>query len=185
MPLHAVDSWHWVESEAIATSLYGSGWASRVVDVPDAFFVNYSVGSSRCDGGPPRWFLGDDTGARYVVWGGQARLLSDAAFAANWFDASNVLSTSIVYPMGAAVVGREAMLSDTVSAASVTLSAVPCPWLWPLTPQLVTVPKNASAAQLAKFTLTAGSAVTVTGLKMHRVGVGGNSGLSPMSTCMT
>ncbi|OGY44767.1 MAG: hypothetical protein A2731_00160 [Candidatus Buchananbacteria bacterium RIFCSPHIGHO2_01_FULL_39_8] len=35
----------WVTTAAIAESLYGSGWSSMVEDVPDAFFVNYTVGS--------------------------------------------------------------------------------------------------------------------------------------------
>ena len=90
----------WIESEAIAISLYGSGWASRVVDVPDAFFVNYSVGSSVSTAVHPDGSLVMMNGSRYVIWNGQARLLSDAAFAANGFNASNVLSTTIAYPMG-------------------------------------------------------------------------------------
>ncbi len=36
----------WVESEAIATSLYGSDWNKMIDDVSDAFFVNYTVGAS-------------------------------------------------------------------------------------------------------------------------------------------
>ena len=35
----------WVTTAAIAESLYGTGWASMVEDVSDAFFVNYTVGS--------------------------------------------------------------------------------------------------------------------------------------------
>ena len=47
--VYAVDkggALRWVESEAIATSLYGSTWNKMVEDVSDAFFVNYTVGSS-------------------------------------------------------------------------------------------------------------------------------------------
>src|SRR6056297_2750309 len=32
-----------IVSEANAIDLFGSDWASRVVDVPDAFFVNYDI----------------------------------------------------------------------------------------------------------------------------------------------
>jgi hypothetical protein len=35
-----------VTSEAIAISLYGSTWNKQIDDVPDAFFVNYSVGAA-------------------------------------------------------------------------------------------------------------------------------------------
>lgn len=38
-------SLHWVNSEAVATALYGSDWNKKIDDVPDAFFVNYTVGS--------------------------------------------------------------------------------------------------------------------------------------------
>lgn len=37
---------HWVASEALATSLFGADWNQKIVDVPDAFFVNYSVGAA-------------------------------------------------------------------------------------------------------------------------------------------
>lgn len=34
----------WVSTEAIAASLYGADWASKIDDIPDAFFINYTVG---------------------------------------------------------------------------------------------------------------------------------------------
>lgn len=36
----------WVESEALASALYGSTWNKEIHDVPDPFFVNYTVGTS-------------------------------------------------------------------------------------------------------------------------------------------
>ncbi len=35
----------WVTTEQLAASLYGADWNKRVVDVPDAFFINYSIGA--------------------------------------------------------------------------------------------------------------------------------------------
>jgi hypothetical protein len=35
----------WVTSEYLASQLFGSNWNTRVVDVPDAYFTNYTVGS--------------------------------------------------------------------------------------------------------------------------------------------
>lgn len=35
----------WVTSEAMAKSLYGDMWNKQVDDVPDAFFVNYTIGA--------------------------------------------------------------------------------------------------------------------------------------------
>ena len=34
----------WITTEDLATSLYGEKWNERVIDVPDVFFGNYSVG---------------------------------------------------------------------------------------------------------------------------------------------
>jgi len=38
-------SLHWVTTEAIAISLYGSDWNTKIDDVPDGFFSNYATGS--------------------------------------------------------------------------------------------------------------------------------------------
>ncbi|MFC1612495.1 hypothetical protein ACFL29_01455 [Patescibacteria group bacterium] len=34
----------WVKSEEVAKGLYGNDWNKKIEDVPDAFFINYSVG---------------------------------------------------------------------------------------------------------------------------------------------
>lgn len=34
----------WVTNEALAQSIFGDDWASQVDDLPDAFFVNYTIG---------------------------------------------------------------------------------------------------------------------------------------------
>jgi len=36
----------WIQSEAAALALYGTDWAKRVDDLPDAFFVNYRIGTA-------------------------------------------------------------------------------------------------------------------------------------------
>ncbi|MFH2063508.1 MAG: hypothetical protein ABIJ46_05170, partial [bacterium] len=46
--VYAVDAngtLRWVASEAIATALYGASWNQMIEDVPDAFFVNYTIGA--------------------------------------------------------------------------------------------------------------------------------------------
>lgn len=35
---------HWITSETLAASLYGTDWNTKVADVPDTFFINYIVG---------------------------------------------------------------------------------------------------------------------------------------------
>ncbi|MFA5129790.1 MAG: protease inhibitor I42 family protein [Patescibacteria group bacterium] len=39
----------WVSTEAIASTLYGSDWARKVDDVPDAFFTDYADGTTITD----------------------------------------------------------------------------------------------------------------------------------------
>ncbi|MEA3272294.1 MAG: hypothetical protein U9P90_01335 [Patescibacteria group bacterium] len=34
----------WVQTEEVATSLYGSDWNTKIDDVPDTFFINYQIG---------------------------------------------------------------------------------------------------------------------------------------------
>lgn len=46
--VYAVDAGgrlRWVTSEAMAISMYGSAWNTKIDDVPDAFFGNYQAGS--------------------------------------------------------------------------------------------------------------------------------------------
>ena len=39
----------WITSEELAVELYGSDWANNVVDIPDAFFVDYEIGTAITD----------------------------------------------------------------------------------------------------------------------------------------
>lgn len=167
----------WVESEALAISLYGSSWASRVVDVADGFFVNYSVGpsisSAQHPDGTVVTYAGDSS--RYVVWGGQKRKLVDPAFSANNFNSAYVITTTVSYPNGADVVGREDALANVVSAggSSSVMGGAVSVALASDTPAGQNVPQGASSIHLAKFNLTAGSTGgMVTGLSFRRVGVG-------------
>jgi hypothetical protein len=172
---------HWVESETIARNLYGDAWATRVIDVPDAFFVNYTIGSSVSTSVHPDGqtisYAGDSN--KYVVWGGQKRkFASQAAWDANTLNAINTVMTTISYPNGSDVTGREADLADVVCAGApvsgnltVSLAAD--------TPAGATVPKNAASVPLAKFTFSGGTGTaTINGLTIHRVGVGAASDLS-------
>lgn len=180
-------SLHWVESEAIATSLYGASWAQRVVDVPDAFFVNYTVGSSVSSPVHPDGTLVMMSGStdKYVVVGGQKRMFaSDAAFTANGYKMADVIQTTATYPDGQPVSGREAMLADTVYAmgggttppppsGSVSVS------LASDTPAGMTLPLNSASVPLAKYNLVAGSAgATITSIKARRIGVGATTDFS-------
>lgn len=176
---------HWVESEAVATTLYGANWAQRVVDVPDSFFVNYTIGTSVSTpvhpDGSVITYAGDTT--RYVVSAGSKRkIASDAVFASNGFNPAFVLTTTVVYPNGTDITTRECALADViaicgavppVATGSVVVS------LASDTPPSATVPKNASSVSLAKFNITAGSAAAnIDGLQIRRIGVGSTSDFS-------
>jgi hypothetical protein len=41
----------WIQTEPVATSLYGADWAKKVDDIPDAFFVNYRLGTTVAQAG--------------------------------------------------------------------------------------------------------------------------------------
>lgn len=169
---------HWIESETIAKSLYGDAWATRVIDVPDAFFVNYTVGSSVATAVHPDGqvvkYEGDTNS--YIVWGGLKRkFASQAAFDANKLNAIYTVGTTISYGNGADVTGREADIADVVCAGPAVTGDLTVA-LASDTPAGATLPKSASSVPLAKYMFTAGgSSVTVTGLTVHRVGVGAAS----------
>lgn len=177
---------HWVESEALATSLYGANWAQRVVDVPDSFFVNYTISSSVSTPVHPNGTVITYTGdtSRYVVWDNmKRRIVSDSVFASNMFNPAFTILTTISYPNGTDVVGRECRLADVIAFCDGT---VPTPVGGGLTvslasdtPAAATVPKNAASVSLAKFNLMAGSAeARVDGIRIRRIGVGAASDLA-------
>ena len=169
---------HWVETEAIMTALYGANWNKMIVDVPDGFFVNYTVGSSVSTAVHPDGTLityaGDPT--KYIVMGGQKRkFAADAVFAANGLNSANVITTTISYPNGTDVTTREPLIANVINVGqggpvvggnlSIALASD--------TPAGTSLPKGGASIQLVKVNLTAGSAdAVVTGMKFHRVGVG-------------
>ena len=174
---------HWVETEAIATALYGSSWASRVVDVADGFFNNYSVGEPIATAVHPDGSLISYAGSSdvFIVEGGVRRHVTAAGISANMFQAGNVVQTSVSYPMGTDVTAREAALADAVVGGSSSTPGVTGSLSVSLasdTPAAMVLPKNASSVMFTKVNLTANGAAHVTGVKFHRVGVGSTSDFS-------
>lgn len=169
---------HWIESEAIAKALYGDAWNTRVVDVPDAYFGDYTVGASIASNVHPNGQLISYSGdtEKYVVWDGLKRKIAgDTAFAANKWNMTNMVMTEIAYTNGTDVTTAEPDNFWTVACGGaapqvggdVTVS------LASDTPAGATVPKNAMSVPMIKVNLTAGSTgANVSGLHFHRVGVG-------------
>ncbi len=69
---------HWVESEEVAEGLAGEDWNTFIDDVPDVFFVDYTVGDSLSDASAGYdgllWTDGTDN---YLVWDGELLMLAD------------------------------------------------------------------------------------------------------------
>lgn len=68
----------WVSTEAVALQLYGTDWASRVVDVSDGFWGNYTVGEDVDSAVHPDGTIIIRNGLHYYVADGSKAYLSDA-----------------------------------------------------------------------------------------------------------
>ncbi len=104
----------WVKDEATAKALYGNDWAKRVDDVSDAFMTSYNVGADLSGTMLPDGSLVKSGSNWYYIDGGKKRMVSEAAFAGNNFNAAYALSVSDVsaYADGAAL-----GMSDVVDTA--------------------------------------------------------------------
>jgi len=176
-----------IQNEAQAAALYGTDWAKRVVDVPDAFFVNYTMGSALTDGAVPAGSLVKNAGSASVYYydGTNYRMIgSEAAFNANRFNWSDVITISnTITAGGTAISNAETALINvaqnggsgpvvTGSGLMVSLSSSSA--------AATTVINGQATADLASFNLTAANdgAVTVKTLKLKRIGISSDSSLS-------
>jgi hypothetical protein len=121
----------WVPDETTASTLWGENWAGLVVDVPDAFFTNYTIdpGQVSADAYPTgslvKWAEAADV--YYVDADGKARKVADeAAFLANRFKWGNIITApdSVAMPeAGTDIAAAEGDLTDTSSGAGGTAGA--------------------------------------------------------------
>ncbi|MFH1457517.1 MAG: hypothetical protein ABIF17_05465 [Patescibacteria group bacterium] len=112
----------WVDSEATASSLYGSNWASRVVDVLTTAFPDYDAdtattnaltSSSKHPVGALVKYSGSGD-IYYITVGGAKRLFSSwSAFSNNGFRTEFVVNTDITYTDGTSITGLETLLTKT------------------------------------------------------------------------
>lgn len=175
-----------VTSEAIAMSLYGSMWNKKVVDVPDAFFVNYKTGSSITTAMHPTGSLvkyANSATWYYVDNGVKRPFASDAALAANMMNSAMFgIETTITYPDGSSITGQESALVNVSGSAS---SVVPggtglTVALASDTPVSASVPKSGTNVKFLALNFTAGSdgSVVLDGFTLRRMGVGSASNFS-------
>ncbi len=185
----------WLESEAVASALYGSNWASRVQDVADVFFSDYTPSASVSSAATyPVGTLLKNAGSDnvYIVSAaGQKQWIDAAGMAANHYMASNVVTTTqnlAVYTDGANISGAVAALADvsqhgggttsggtTSGGTGGTLSVS----LASDTPASATAPRIASSVPLFAFNLSSsGGASTISTIVAHRFGVGAGTDLA-------
>ncbi|HTK05129.1 MAG TPA: hypothetical protein VL500_06085 [Candidatus Eisenbacteria bacterium] len=114
----------WVQTEAVASGLYGADWNKRIDDVPDAFFVNYASGEPLAATVYPNgtvvkrstdnvYFLIENRNKRKIVSAEvrAALRIQDAFVITTAADLSD-------YPDGADIVTAEAALTDTAQRTS-------------------------------------------------------------------
>jgi len=162
-----------IQSEAQAAALYGTNWNKRVVDVPDAFFTNYTIGSVLASGATPAGSLVKNaTGADIFYYNGTnyRKISNEAALNANRFQIANVITAASTVSAGGTEVSsaefvnvaQGASAANTVITGSglmVSLSAA--------TSASATIP-TASPASFLSLNLTAANdgAVNVSSLKL-------------------
>jgi len=168
-----------IGSEAQASALFGSNWAQRVVDVPDAFFTNYSIGAALASGDVPAGSLVKNAGSANVYYfdGVNYSLIpSEAVATSNRFDFANALTVATtINASGAAITasqftnvaqnGSNGGVVVTGSGLMVSLNAS--------TPAAMSIPTNGVRVPMAKVNLTAASdgAVTINSITVKRAGL--------------
>ena len=113
---------HHIDSEVRAITLYGENWADRVVDVSDAFFGDYQIGSpinknQHPDGTLIKYAVLDNI---YLVQNGKKRCFKDlAALTANGYSENDVIPTTINYSDATRIDGLEKTLAAPAKTIAV------------------------------------------------------------------
>lgn len=178
-----------IDSEARAVTLFGTNWASKIVDVSDAFWVNYKKGAIinsdiNPDGSLVK-YAGSDT--IYLIEDGMKRAISSAAFTANRYSMMNVvtISDSITYSNGSALTSLEAELVNVAGGANAgggsTTGGGLTVALASDTPTSGIAVGNAARVPFTKINLTAtGGDVIVDQITIQRTGLGNDNAFSSL-----
>lgn len=179
---------HWIESEEAAEGLAGSDWNQFIDDVPDVFFVDYTVGDSLTSAESGyNGMLWSDGSSTYLVWDGEVRMVSDDGFDDNGFQDGFVLDGDGFDPdsltAGDDLESESAALTDAAQMVetetfsetqevSVSLSSE--------SPSASTLVAGQGIAHLASFDFEnpTDDAVVVTNVKVTREGVSADTTLS-------
>lgn len=167
-----------IQSEADAIALFGSNWNKRVVDVADAFFTNYTVGSPLASGQVPAGSLVKNANSASVYYfdGSNYRTIaSESAFNGNRFDFANVITVTNAITAGGNAVSTSEFAYDAQGGSTgpvVTGSGLTAS-LSSATPAATSVPSNGARVPMAKVNLTAANdgAITVNSITVKRIGL--------------
>lgn len=168
-----------IQSEADAIALYGPNWNKMVVDIADAFFTNYTIGTPLNSGEYPAGTLlkNPNNASIYYFDGTNYRIISsEAAFNANRFNMNNVVTTSMTLTAsGTAITGAEdlakpygATSGQVVTGSGLTVA------LAASTPAAAAIPTGAVNVPYTKINVTAATdgAVTINSITFTRSGIG-------------
>ncbi len=118
-----------IPDETTASTLYGANWNKRIVDVPDAFFTNYKIGTATVSATAyPQGSLvkfGTEADVYYINADGTAsKIANEAALTANRFNMSDVITATIAKPAaGSDITATVSTMTDTSSGAGGTANA--------------------------------------------------------------
>jgi len=167
-----------IQSEAQAAALYGSNWNKRVVDVPDAFFTNYTIGSALANGSIPAGSLVKNaSGAEIFYFDGTnyRSIASESAFNANRFAWGDIITAgSTVTAGGTSLSSAEfTNVAQNGGNGTVTTGSGLMVSLNANTPAATSIPQNGSRVPFAKVNLTAANdgAVSVNSITVKRIGL--------------
>ncbi len=178
-----------LDSEATAKALYGDNWASRVVDVPDAFFVNYKTTGAAvtATSGYPTGSLVKFAGSAdtYYVDGATIRKFTGSALSDNNYKASDVSTAPAGWTASAGtdITGKEAKIVDMSGAGATTPVVVTggvSVSLSPKSPAATAIPGGSFYAPLLTLSVknTTNADVFVRGLTVRREGIASDSDIS-------
>lgn len=170
-----------IDSEARAIALFGADWATRVIDINESFWVNYSEGSAVSSDVHPSGALIKYAGADtvYYVEDGKKRAVSTEGMTANNLRESDAVTTAVTYADGAALTAAESAITNVAGGGSTPPSADGglTVALASDTPASGVIVENSARAPFTKVNLTASSDgdVTVDTLLIQRTGLGNSN----------
>lgn len=176
---------YWIESEAVAVAYAGSDWNQRIVDVPDVFFTDYTVGASLMSATAYDGMMYMSGGNTYLSWNGAKRMVSSAGMSANGLQSMYVMDGSGIsdsaLTAGSDLTTKDLSVSDdaqtedsaVVSSGALTVSAASS------MPAGASLPGGANSVSVFSFNVKAGSeAASFDGVTISMIGAGATTNIA-------